>query len=186
MLLTSMMLGISSSECSQMQPDQSEYWQFMTFLGFICKVKSISFSQLCVCVWVLKPVRRLISRYDLQATVLNGAIYLFGGEALRLDVKTDEWTILDEACLVRKFFTGGTTSSGQIFLLGERKGNKTLPNMILLDPYTDTCMEIDNETPCPVPVRGCVTVRFRSWFWMLSSMYHCTCTVTISSPTSLH
>ncbi|XP_048833241.1 kelch-like protein 23 [Brienomyrus brachyistius] len=103
-----------------------------------------------------------LPRYDLLATVLNGAIYLFGGQALRLDVKTDEWTILDEACLERKFFTGGTTSSGQIFLLGERKGNKTLPNMALLDPYTDTCMEIDDEIPCPVPIRGCVTVQFRS------------------------
>ncbi|XP_018583658.2 kelch-like protein 24 [Scleropages formosus] len=101
-------------------------------------------------------------RYDLLATVLNGACYFFGGQALRLDVETDEWTVLEEECLQRKFFTGCTTAGGQVYLLGERKGNKVLPNMVLLDPYTDTCVQIDEEIPCPVPVRGCVTIRSSS------------------------
>ncbi|KAL4658893.1 kelch-like protein 24 [Arapaima gigas] len=101
-------------------------------------------------------------RYDLLGTVLNGACYFFGGQALRLDVETDEWTLLEEECLERKFFTGCTTAGGQVYLLGERKGNRVLPNSVLLDPYTDTCMEIDDEIPCPVPIRGCVTVRSSS------------------------
>ncbi|KAF7655364.1 hypothetical protein LDENG_00057280 [Lucifuga dentata] len=98
-------------------------------------------------------------RYDLLATELNGALYLFGGQALRLDVETDEWTILEEGCLDRKFFCGCTTVSGQMYLVSERKANKTFPNMVLLDPYIDTCIEIDNAIPCPVPIRGCVTIR---------------------------
>ncbi|KAK7889493.1 hypothetical protein WMY93_025053 [Mugilogobius chulae] len=48
-------------------------------------------------------------RYDLVATELNGALYFFGGYALRLDVDTDEWTLLEEDCLEKKFFSGCTT-----------------------------------------------------------------------------
>ncbi|XP_061093772.1 kelch-like protein 23 [Conger conger] len=103
-----------------------------------------------------------LPRYDLLATKLNGALYLFGGQALRLDVTTDEWTVLEEESLERKFFTGCTTANGQVYLLGARKGNKTIPNMVLLDPYTDTCLEMDDNIPCPVPIRGCVTVRVTS------------------------
>lgn len=98
-------------------------------------------------------------RYDLLATVLNGAIYLLGGQALRLDVETDEWTVLEEECLDRKFFGGCTTVNGQIYLLSERKMNKAFPNMVLMDPYIDICMGIDNAIPCPGPLRGCVTMR---------------------------
>uniref|UniRef100_A0A673BRX2 BTB domain-containing protein n=1 Tax=Sphaeramia orbicularis TaxID=375764 RepID=A0A673BRX2_9TELE len=97
-------------------------------------------------------------RYDLVATELNSALYLFGGYALRLDVDTDEWTVLDEECLDRKFFSGCTTVSGQVYLVSEKKSNKAFPNMVLLDPYIDTCIEIDDAIPCPVPLRGCVTV----------------------------
>ncbi|KAG5850752.1 hypothetical protein ANANG_G00085780 [Anguilla anguilla] len=103
-----------------------------------------------------------LPRYDLLATKLNGALYLFGGQALRLDVTTDEWTVIEEVCLEKKFFTGCSTANGQVYLVGERKGNKTLPNMVLLDPYTDTCIEMDNSIPCPLPVRGCVTIRVTS------------------------
>ncbi|KAL1023074.1 hypothetical protein UPYG_G00036120 [Umbra pygmaea] len=35
-----------------------------------------------------------LPRYDLLATVLNGALYFLGGQSLRLDVDTDEWTVL--------------------------------------------------------------------------------------------
>lgn len=99
-------------------------------------------------------------RYDLVATDLNGALYLFGGQALRLDVETDEWTVLEEGeYLDRKFFCCCATIMSQIYLLGERKINKAFPNMVLMDPYIDTCMEIDDAIPCPVPLRGCVAVR---------------------------
>uniref|UniRef100_A0A671YVL4 BTB domain-containing protein n=1 Tax=Sparus aurata TaxID=8175 RepID=A0A671YVL4_SPAAU len=98
-------------------------------------------------------------RYDLVATELNGALYLFGGQALRFDVETDEWTVLEEDCLDRKFFSGCTTVSSQIYLVGERKSNKAFPNMILMDPYIDTCIEVDDAIPCPVPLRGCVTMK---------------------------
>ncbi|XP_056133935.1 kelch-like protein 23 [Lampris incognitus] len=98
-------------------------------------------------------------RYDLLATELNGALYLFGGQTLRLDVETDEWTILKEECLDRKFFSGCATVNGQIYLVSERKTNKAFPNMVLLDPYIDTCIEIDDAIPCPVPLRGCVTMQ---------------------------
>uniref|UniRef100_A0A3B5B379 Kelch-like protein 23 n=1 Tax=Stegastes partitus TaxID=144197 RepID=A0A3B5B379_9TELE len=96
--------------------------------------------------------------YDLVATELNGALYLFGGQALRFDVETDEWTELDEDCLNNKFFCGCTTVAGQIYLLSERKSNKASPNMVLLDSYIDTCIQVDEAIPCPVPLRGCVTV----------------------------
>ncbi|CAK6958048.1 kelch-like protein 23 [Scomber scombrus] len=98
-------------------------------------------------------------RYDLVSTELNGALYLFGDQALRFDVETDEWTMLEEDCLNRTFFCGCTTVSGQIYLVSERKSNKAFPNMVLLDPYIDTCIEVDDTIPCPVPLRGCVTMR---------------------------
>ncbi|XP_076009628.1 kelch-like protein 23 [Genypterus blacodes] len=98
-------------------------------------------------------------RYDLVATELNGALYLFGGRVLRLDVETDEWTVLEEESLDRKFFCGCSSACGQMYLVSERKANKAFPNMVLLDPYIDTCIEVDNAIPCPVPIRGCVTIR---------------------------
>lgn len=98
-------------------------------------------------------------RYDLVATELNSALYLFGGQALRFDMETDEWTELEEECLKKKFFCGCSSVTGQIYLLSERKSNKAFPNMVLLDPYIDTCIEVDDAIPCPVPLRGCVTVR---------------------------
>ncbi|XP_061681458.1 kelch-like protein 23 [Syngnathoides biaculeatus] len=101
-------------------------------------------------------------RYDLVATELNGAIYLFGGQALRLDVETDEWTVLHEESLEKKFFCGCTTVCGQIFLLCEKKGNKALPNMVLFDPYVDTCINVYDNIPCTVPLRGCVTIKVLS------------------------
>ncbi|XP_033821051.1 kelch-like protein 23 [Periophthalmus magnuspinnatus] len=101
-------------------------------------------------------------RYDLVATELNGALYLFGGFALRFDVDTDEWTVLEEACLEKKFFSGCTTVLGQIYLVSEKKGNTAFPNMVLLDPYIDTCIEVDNSIPCSVPIRGCVTLKMTS------------------------
>ncbi|KAJ0065040.1 hypothetical protein NL108_005650 [Boleophthalmus pectinirostris] len=101
-------------------------------------------------------------RYDLVATEMNGALYLFGGFALRFDVDTDEWTLLEEDCLEKKFFSGCTTVLGQIYLVSEKKGNRAFPNMVLLDPYIDTCTEVDNSIPCPVPIRGCVTMKVTS------------------------
>lgn len=94
-----------------------------------------------------------------MATQLNGALYLFGGRALRLDVETDEWTVLEEEGLDRKFFSGCTAAGGQVYLVGESRGNKAFPNMVLVDPYIDTCIEVDDAIPCPVPLRGCVTIR---------------------------
>lgn len=78
---------------------------------------------------------------------------------MRLDIETDEWTLLEEECLDRKFFTGCATASGQIYLLSERTLKRARRNMVLLDPYIDTCIEIDHSIPCPVPVHGCVTIR---------------------------
>lgn len=98
-------------------------------------------------------------RYDLVAAELNGALYLFGGQALRLDVETDEWTVVEEESLDKRFFCGCSTVGSQIYLVSERKSNKAFPNMLLMDPYIDTCMETDDAIPCPVPVRGCVTMR---------------------------
>ncbi|XP_060934867.1 kelch-like protein 23 [Limanda limanda] len=98
-------------------------------------------------------------RYDLVATELNGALYLFGGQSLRFDVETDEWTELEEESLDRKFFCGCTTVGGQVYLVSERRINKASPNMVLMDPYIDTCIEVDDAIPCPVPIRGCVTMR---------------------------
>ncbi|KAI3368264.1 hypothetical protein L3Q82_007982 [Scortum barcoo] len=59
-------------------------------------------------------------RYDLVATELNGALYLFGGQALRFDVETDEWTLLEEECLNRKFFSGCTTVCSQIYVVNKQ------------------------------------------------------------------
>ncbi|XP_056894117.1 kelch-like protein 23 isoform X2 [Takifugu flavidus] len=98
-------------------------------------------------------------RYDLVATELNGALYLFGGRTLRLDVETEEWTVLEEESLDRKFFSGCATIGGQMYLVSESKSNKAFPNMVLVDPYIDTCIEVDDAIPCPLPLRGCVTVR---------------------------
>lgn len=98
-------------------------------------------------------------RYDLVVTELNGALYLFGGRALRLDVETEEWTVLEEEILDSKFFSGCTTISGQMYLVSESKSNKAFPNMVLVDPYIDTCIEVDDAIPCPLPLRGCVTIR---------------------------
>ncbi|XP_039622708.1 kelch-like protein 23 [Polypterus senegalus] len=97
-------------------------------------------------------------RYDLCATMLNGALYLVGGKALRLDIDTDEWTLVDEPCLDQKFFMGCATVNGQVYIVGERRRNQALPNMILLDPYTDICMEVEDTMPCPLPIHGCASV----------------------------
>ncbi|XP_005989913.1 kelch-like protein 24 [Latimeria chalumnae] len=105
-----------------------------------------------------------LPRYDLSATVLNGAIYTIGGQMFRFDVDTDEWTHIEEDCFDRKFFMGCGTANGQVYLLGERKGNLGIPNMVLFDPYLDTCQAVSTNIPCPLPVRGCVTVRrFDTW-----------------------
>lgn len=120
-----------------------------------------------LCYWSVrydtKQVTSLYSehvlRYDLAATELNGALYLLGGQSLRFDVETDEWTLLEEEFLERKFFCDCAIVNNQIYLVSERKGNKTFPNMVLMDPYIDTCIEIDDAIPCPVPIRGSVTMR---------------------------
>ncbi|XP_072213483.1 kelch-like protein 23 [Excalfactoria chinensis] len=100
-----------------------------------------------------------LPRYDLCITSLNGALYTIGGEAFRFDVETDEWTHVDEECLTQKFFMGCCTVNGQIYLLGQRKGNSALPIVVLFDPYVDMCQVIDNKLPCPLPIHGCVSVR---------------------------
>ncbi|XP_072924719.1 kelch-like protein 23 [Hemitrygon akajei] len=99
-----------------------------------------------------------LPRYDLCATFLNGAIYVVGGQTFRLDIDTDEWTPVDEESLNQKFFSGCTTVNGKTYLLGERRGNTSIPNMILFDPYTDTCQVVDKAVPCPLPVRGCMSI----------------------------
>ncbi|XP_041061451.1 kelch-like protein 23 [Carcharodon carcharias] len=100
-----------------------------------------------------------LPRYDLCATILNGAIYVVGGQTFRLDTDTDEWTPVDEECLNQKFFSGCTTVNGRIFLLAERRGNTSIPNMVLFDPYTDTCQVVDVAVPCPLPIRSCVSIQ---------------------------
>ncbi|GCC29337.1 hypothetical protein chiPu_0007777 [Chiloscyllium punctatum] len=100
-----------------------------------------------------------LPRYDLCATILNGAVYVVGGQTFRLDIDTDEWTPVDEECFNEKFFSGCTTVNGRIFVLGERRGNTSIPNMILLDPYTETCQVVDATVPCPLPIRGCVSIQ---------------------------
>ncbi|NWR56693.1 KLH23 protein, partial [Bucorvus abyssinicus] len=100
-----------------------------------------------------------LPRYDLCITSLNGALYTIGGGAFRFDVETDEWTQVDEECLTHKFFMGCSTVNGRIYLLGQRKGNGALPVVVLFDPYVDTCQVVDYQLPCPLPIRGCVSVR---------------------------
>lgn len=138
--------------------------QFLAPPRFLKKLYLIHISQLFVhmdtiLLWCFFCFFSSIPSYDLLATELNGAIYLLGGKALRLDVDTDEWTVLEEEFLDRKFFTGCSTVNGQIYLISERKINKVSTNMVLLDLYTDTCIEMNDAIPCPVPIRGCVTVR---------------------------
>ncbi|NXN92525.1 KLH23 protein, partial [Rhinopomastus cyanomelas] len=100
-----------------------------------------------------------LPRYDLCITSLNGAVYTIGGGAFRFDVETDEWTRVDEECLAQKFFMGCSTVNGRIYLLGQRKGNSALPVVVLFDPYIDLCQVVENKLPCPLPIRGCVSVR---------------------------
>ncbi|XP_069784072.1 kelch-like protein 23 [Narcine bancroftii] len=99
-----------------------------------------------------------LPRYDLCATFLNGAVYVVGGQPFRLDIDTDEWSPVDEECLNQKFFSGCTIVNGKTFIVGERRGNTSIPNMILFDPYTDTCQVVDTAVPCPLPLRGCVSI----------------------------
>ncbi|NXX43742.1 KLH23 protein, partial [Tricholaema leucomelas] len=100
-----------------------------------------------------------LPRYDLCGTALHGALYTIGGGALRLDVETAEWTPVREECLAQKFFMGCSTANGRIYLLGQRKGNGALPVVVLFDPYTDECQVTEDKLPCPLPIRGCVSVR---------------------------
>ncbi|XP_063309400.1 kelch-like protein 23 [Pelobates fuscus] len=100
-------------------------------------------------------------RYDLCATFLNGVIYTIGGKALKFDLCTEEWTIIDKECLNRKFFMGCASVNGQIYIMGQRRASITqdIPNFVLLDPYLDNCQVKDSNIPCPLPIRGCVTVK---------------------------
>ncbi|KAI1230431.1 hypothetical protein IHE44_0009888, partial [Lamprotornis superbus] len=102
--------------------------------------------------------RQTTGMYDLCITSLNGALYTVGGGAFRFDVETDEWTQVNEECLTQKFFMGCSTVNGQIYLLGQRKGNSALPTVVLFDPYIDVCQVIDNKLPCPLPIHGCVSI----------------------------
>ncbi|NXN20245.1 KLH23 protein, partial [Indicator maculatus] len=99
-----------------------------------------------------------LPRYDLCSTALHGALYTVGGGALRFDVETEEWSPVGEECLAHKFFMGCSTANGRIYLLGQRKGNGALPVVVLFDPYTDEC-QVTEDLPCPLPIRGCVSVR---------------------------
>ncbi|KAM4810091.1 kelch-like protein 23 [Rhinophrynus dorsalis] len=100
-------------------------------------------------------------RYDLCATALNGALYTIGGQVLRFDLGTNEWLVLDEECLSRKFFMGCGTVNGRIYFLGQRRASVTqdIPSFVLFDPYMDICQVEDTSLPCPLPIRGCVTMR---------------------------
>ncbi|XP_077188469.1 kelch-like protein 23 [Paroedura picta] len=105
-----------------------------------------------------------LPRYDLCVTALNGAVYTIGGGAFRFDMGTGEWTPVDEECLTQKFFKGCSTVNGRIYLLGQRQGNSDIPNMVLLDPYLDTCQEVDSQLPCPLPIHGTASIRrFDTW-----------------------
>uniref|UniRef100_A0A4W3H6H6 Kelch-like protein 23 n=1 Tax=Callorhinchus milii TaxID=7868 RepID=A0A4W3H6H6_CALMI len=97
-------------------------------------------------------------RYDLCATVLNGAVYVVGGQTFRLDVETNEWCLVEEEGL-QQFFSGCATVNGKVFLVGERKGNTAIPNMLVFDPYTDNCQVVDSAVPCPLPIRGCLAAE---------------------------
>ncbi|KAM4708962.1 kelch-like protein 23 [Discoglossus pictus] len=100
-------------------------------------------------------------RYDLCATILNGILYTMGGQALRFDLGTEEWTVLDVECLNRKFFMGCGSANGRIYFLGQRRARVTqdVPSFILFDPYMDICAVKDANLPCPLPIRGCVSMR---------------------------
>ncbi|XP_054837378.1 kelch-like protein 23 [Eublepharis macularius] len=105
-----------------------------------------------------------LPRYDLCVTALNGAVYTIGGGTFRFDMDTGEWTPVDEECLTQKFFKGCSTVNGRIYLLGQRQGNSAIPNMVLLDPYLDTCQEVDNKLPCPLPIHATASIRrFDTW-----------------------
>ncbi|KAM4049539.1 kelch-like protein 23 [Anomaloglossus baeobatrachus] len=100
-------------------------------------------------------------RYDLSATVLNGILYTVGGKALRFDFRTEMWSVIEEECLNSKFFMGCCSTNGRIYLLGQRRACITLdiPNVVLFDPYLDICQVTDVKLPCPLPIRGCVSMR---------------------------
>ncbi|XP_071982687.1 kelch-like protein 23 [Engystomops pustulosus] len=100
-------------------------------------------------------------RYDLCATVLNGILYTIGGKALRFDFRTASWTVIEEECFNRKFFMGCCSANGRIYLLGQRRASIThdIPNVVLFDPYLDVCQVTDVRLPCPLPIRGCVSMR---------------------------
>ncbi|NXG41285.1 KLH23 protein, partial [Psilopogon haemacephalus] len=100
-----------------------------------------------------------LPRYDLCSTALHGALYTIGGGALRLDLETAEWTPVRERCLAHSFYLGCGAANGRIYLLGQRKGNTALPLLLLFDPYTDQCQVTQDQLPCPLPIRGCVSVR---------------------------
>ncbi|XP_078524395.1 kelch-like protein 23 [Lissotriton helveticus] len=107
-----------------------------------------------------------LPRYDLCATVLNGAIYTIGGQTFRFDVDTDEWSQVDEECLDRKFFMACSSANGRVFAVGQSRGSVAQPvsSMVLYDPYTDICKVVEDSVPCPLPIHGCVTVRrFDMW-----------------------
>uniref|UniRef100_A0A803JUG0 U6 snRNA-associated Sm-like protein LSm7 n=2 Tax=Xenopus tropicalis TaxID=8364 RepID=A0A803JUG0_XENTR len=102
-----------------------------------------------------------LPRYDLCASILNGILYTVGGQTLRFDLATKEWLVLNEEYLNRKFFMGCSTVNGRMFLLGQRRASVThdIPSFVLFDPYMDICQVEDNKIPCPLPIRGCVTIR---------------------------
>ncbi|KAM8940043.1 kelch-like protein 23 [Pelodytes ibericus] len=102
-----------------------------------------------------------MARYDLCATVLNGIMYTIGGQAHRFDLCTEEWSVVEEEFLYRKFFMGCGSVNGRIYLLGQRRANVTqdIPSFVLFDPYLDICMVKDSTIPCPLPIRGCVTMK---------------------------
>ncbi|XP_075060732.1 kelch-like protein 23 [Mixophyes fleayi] len=100
-------------------------------------------------------------RYDLCATVLNGILYTIGGKALCFDLCTGKWSEIEEECLNRKFFMGCCSVNGRIYLMGQRRAGVThdIPSFVLYDPYLDICQVVDAKLPCPLPIRGCVTMR---------------------------
>ncbi|KAM3940866.1 kelch-like protein 23 [Leptodactylus fuscus] len=100
-------------------------------------------------------------RYDLCATVLNGILYTIGGKALRFDFRTEKWSVIEEESLNCKFFMGCCSANGRIYLLGQRRARITqdIPNVVLFDPYLDICQITDVKLPCPLPIRGCVSLK---------------------------
>ncbi|XP_053558995.1 kelch-like protein 23 [Bombina bombina] len=100
-------------------------------------------------------------RYDICSTVLNGAIYTIGGQAFRFNLSTEEWSELEAQCLYRKFFMGCSSANGRIYILGQRRARITndVPSFIQFDPYLDSFKVEDTNLPCPLPIRGCVSMR---------------------------